>query len=203
MQLSLPEHKMQEVKALLWDWQGRKSVTKKEIQSLAGKLQHAVKVVRPGRCFAWHIYDLTSVRGGQNQRVRLNQQIRSNIQWWITFVDTWNGISLFWKLIFHPGHPSMVWCLWLKTSGFPSCGQTHCRSCPYRPQRAHANNDHRIRLGKVLGRESGTIHEWQPAVVTVLTKSFCYDTHLMGYLQCIVFCAARNNFWLRHNIHLP
>ena len=97
MQLSLPEHKMQELKALLRDWQGRKPATKKEMQLLAGKLQNAAKVVRPGRCFVRHIYDLTSVRGGQNQRVSLNQQIRSDIQWWLTFMDAWNGISLFWK----------------------------------------------------------------------------------------------------------
>ena len=79
----------------------RKKISyQKEIQLLAGKLHYTAKVVRPGRCFVWHIYNLTSVKGGQNKRVRLNQQIRSDIQWWLTFVDTWNG--------HHPGHPSMV-----------------------------------------------------------------------------------------------
>lgn len=47
MQLSLPGHKMTELTSQLQAWQGKKTVTKRDLHSLAGKLQHAAKVVRP------------------------------------------------------------------------------------------------------------------------------------------------------------
>ena len=40
------------------------------------------------------------------------------------------------------------------------------------------------------------------AVIMVLTKLFCHDTCLMGYLRCIVFCATRYNFWFTEQ-HTP
>ena len=36
---------------MIRDWQGRRSCQKRELQSLVGKLQHACKVVKPGRSF--------------------------------------------------------------------------------------------------------------------------------------------------------
>lgn len=73
MQLSLPHRKLTELKSILQVWQGRKAARKVEIQSLAGKLQHAAKAIRPGRCFVRQIYELTKVKGGQNQMVRLKR----------------------------------------------------------------------------------------------------------------------------------
>ena len=61
MQPSLPKHQLREQQTLLKTWQGRKTATKRKLQSLAGKLQHAAKIVRPGRCFIHHIYDLTTL----------------------------------------------------------------------------------------------------------------------------------------------
>ena len=81
MQLSLPNAKLLVFHSLLHFWKGRKAITKREAQSLAGKLQHAATVVRPGRCFVRHIYELTSRKGGPNQLLRLNRQARSDIQW--------------------------------------------------------------------------------------------------------------------------
>ena len=73
------------------------SSTKVEVQSLAGILQHAAKVVRPRRCFIRQIYELAKIKGGPNQRVRLNREIRSDIEWWVQFMESWNGGSVFWK----------------------------------------------------------------------------------------------------------
>ena len=119
MQLTLPENKLEELKSLLQEYQGRKTLTKREVQSLAGKLQHAAKVVRPGRCFVWHIYDLTSVKGGPNQPVRLNHRVRSDVQWWLAFMEGWNGVSLYWK----PRNDSPDIKVWSDASGSWGAGR--------------------------------------------------------------------------------
>ena len=89
MQLSLSEERMVELRSLLQNWKGRKVATKREAQSLAGKLQHASRVVRLGRCFVHHIYDLIAEKAGPDQLVRLNREVRSDLQWCLTFMNTW------------------------------------------------------------------------------------------------------------------
>ena len=52
MQLRLPPEKLKKLRELLVArWRTRKSCTKKELQSLVGHLNHAGKVIRPGRRF--------------------------------------------------------------------------------------------------------------------------------------------------------
>lgn len=60
LELRLPEVKMQELKSLLVQWLGKKHCVKRDLESLAGKIQQACKVVRPGRCFLRHLYVATS-----------------------------------------------------------------------------------------------------------------------------------------------
>ena len=118
MQLSLPGKKISDLGSILQSWLGKKTATKRDAQSLAGKLQHAANVVRPGRCFIRHIYDLTALKGGPNQVVRLNRHVRSDIQWWYTFITSWNGISLFWKS--RSTSPDVQ--VWSDASGNWGCG---------------------------------------------------------------------------------
>ena len=59
LQLQLPERKRVALFGLVKELASRKSATKLELQSLAGKLIHAAKVVRPGWCLpgqhmSWH-----------------------------------------------------------------------------------------------------------------------------------------------------
>ena len=51
MQLRLPANKLAELRNLVKQWMQWKSCLKKDLQSMAGKLQHACKVVRLGRTF--------------------------------------------------------------------------------------------------------------------------------------------------------
>ena len=56
--LRLPGRKLASLKALISSWKDRRSCRKVELQSLAGKLQHACKVVRPGRSFLRRVFQL-------------------------------------------------------------------------------------------------------------------------------------------------
>ena len=48
MILCLPASKLDELRLLVAQWQGKKFCRKKDLQSLVGKLQQAYKVVHPG-----------------------------------------------------------------------------------------------------------------------------------------------------------
>eukprot|EP00731_Ephydatia_muelleri_P016296 Em0009g720a len=54
LQLSLPEEKLRDLKALIQSWVARKVTTARDLKSLVGKLENACKVVRPGR-LEWRV----------------------------------------------------------------------------------------------------------------------------------------------------
>ena len=94
MQLRLPMVKLKKLKELVASWRKRKGCRKRELQSLAGHLNHACKVVRPGRRFLRGIFGLLSQFGRRDHMIRLNAGFRADLEWWHAFVADWNGVSM-------------------------------------------------------------------------------------------------------------
>ena len=61
-----------------------------------GLLQHATKVVRPGRPFLYRLHVLQNVGSHPDHHVRLSSAARADITWWFLFADRWNGLSMAW-----------------------------------------------------------------------------------------------------------
>lgn len=94
MQLQLPEEKLGRLKESVTAWRRRKCCTKRDLLSLIGTLQHAAKVVRPGRSFIRRMIDLSTVRSHMNATLRLNREFRSDLEWWYQLATVWNGVSI-------------------------------------------------------------------------------------------------------------
>ena len=94
MQLRLPADKLHCLSQLIREWRGRKSCKKRELLSLLGSLQHAAKVVKPGRAFVRRMIELSTVRKHMDAYIRINQEFRSDVEWWYQMVATWNGVSI-------------------------------------------------------------------------------------------------------------
>ena len=71
------------------EWLGRHSCRKKELQSLVGKLQHACRVVKPGRSFLRRVIELLAAVKRDFHHVRLNASFRSDLVWWD--IHSWRG----------------------------------------------------------------------------------------------------------------
>ena len=90
----LPAHKLRELKELVEEWLLKKLCRVRELQSLVSKLQHACKVVRPGRTFLRRMFEL--LKGGASKQpwVRLNTSFRSDLLRWYQFLESWNGVAM-------------------------------------------------------------------------------------------------------------
>ena len=95
--LRLPAEKLTRLQRQLRTWAPRKVCRRRQLESLIGVLQHAGRVVRPGRTFTRRMIDLLSIRGAQSSHhhIRLNQQFQADLQWWRVFAAHWNGVSVF------------------------------------------------------------------------------------------------------------
>ena len=120
-ELRLPITKLQRLRALLLEWGDHKTCAHKELESLIGQLNHACKVIRPGRSFLRRMIDLIHSRssspGSRLAPIRLNQQFRADLAWWTTFAFQWNGTS------FLPPPPHLpTWYVFSDASGSWGCG---------------------------------------------------------------------------------
>lgn len=93
LSIRLPSDKFQELSALLRVWVGRKKCTKRELLSLIGSLSFACKCVKPGRMFLRRLITLSTKVTSLSHHISLNAEARADIQWWIDFLPTWNGVS--------------------------------------------------------------------------------------------------------------
>ena len=90
MVVRLPEEKLWRTLAMVQEWAGKK----RELESLLGHLQHAATVVRPGRTFVRRLIELLSMTQSRDRWIRLNASSRSDLRWWLQFMQGWNGVAM-------------------------------------------------------------------------------------------------------------
>ena len=94
LEMRLPWNKLRDLQQTTEVWSGRRSCRKKELESLVGKLSHASRVVQPGKTFLRQLFELLKGTRRGFHHIRLNVAARSDIYWWSTFSQSWNGVSL-------------------------------------------------------------------------------------------------------------
>jgi len=94
MTVEVTPERVQELLVLLKTWQDRKSASKKDIQSLIGKLQFAAKCVASGRLFVSRILYLLRGLKLPTHRRKLSKEFRKDIGWWQSFLVKFNGVSI-------------------------------------------------------------------------------------------------------------
>ena len=92
--LSIPPDKLEEVRSELLRWKNVKSVTKRQLQSLLGKLFWISRCVRPGRTFLSRMLDTLRRLKYNYSRTRLSTEFRLDLAWWQNFMETYNGVSM-------------------------------------------------------------------------------------------------------------
>ena len=94
LELRFPGDKLSRLRSIIAAWRDKKSCTKRDLLSLIGHLQHACKVVRYGHTFLRRMINLSTGVKELHHHIRLNASFRSDLQWWATFLPTWNGVSM-------------------------------------------------------------------------------------------------------------
>ena len=91
----LPLEKLRKCADLISDFQKRKKITLREIQSLIGLLNFACSVIIPGRAFLRRLIDLTHGIRLSHHLIRLNRETKQDLNVWLSFLANYNGRSFF------------------------------------------------------------------------------------------------------------
>lgn len=124
MELRLLQEKLRDLMGLVGT--GRRSCTRTELESLIGKLGHACKVVRPGKTFMRHMFELMAGTRQAHHHIRIGTALRSDLRWWATFTEDWNGASLLQEFgLRHVSHMSAGQTLLGTLAGCRLSGRQH------------------------------------------------------------------------------
>ena len=94
-QLILPDSKLCELRAILSETLTKRSITKRDLQSLVGKLNFAARVVFGGRTFLRRIIDVMNTLKRPHHHTRPTAKLRADLSWWAEFLSVFNGVSFF------------------------------------------------------------------------------------------------------------
>ena len=90
--LSIDDSRLLEITELVTLWLEKSCATRRELQSLLGKLNYVAACVRPGRVFISRILEL--LRGCTGDGVTLSGSFRKDLLWWKCFLPLFNGVRM-------------------------------------------------------------------------------------------------------------
>jgi len=121
MEARLPLDKLQRIRLQVSSWLDKKKAKKRQILSLVGLLQHATKVVKPGRTFVARMYRAAARLRKLHHVTRLSKEFKSDLKWWHMFITYWNGVSFLTEFSSSPP-PCFDNCIQTDASGHWGCG---------------------------------------------------------------------------------
>lgn len=95
MTLEICPGRLQEIQVLVSEWLKKSNASRKELQSLLGKLSFVSSCVRPGRIFVQRLLTfLRSIFSQPEQRFTLPEYIKGDLRWWQVYLPEYNGVSM-------------------------------------------------------------------------------------------------------------
>lgn len=95
MQSRLPQDKITKCIGKIDKVLSKDRVMKKTLESLAGLLNFACRVIRPGRAFLRRTYSTIAAQHHSYKPIRVSKSIKDDLLMWRTFLQGFNGVTMF------------------------------------------------------------------------------------------------------------
>ena len=95
MTMEVTHERIQDMLQELNTWNTRQSASRKELESLIGKLQFASNCVKPGRTFIARLIQWLK-QMDRRHKYPIPPEARKDIAWWGKFLEQYKGISILW-----------------------------------------------------------------------------------------------------------
>ena len=203
MSISLPKDKQDGILCVIRRFLNKTRATKRQMQSLAGKLNHAARVVRGGRTFLRRILDCIVRLQHGHHKCKITGAVRQDILWWHDFMVQFNGKA---TCIDSSNAVTVATDACLEGGGAFHQGDFYY---------VHWASDYPRLSGLPINYKEAAMaalcvqrwaHLWQnklvylysdnQCAVSIINKCACRDSEVMLLL--------RDNFWLaaKHNVHV-
>ena len=201
--LSLPADKAADLRAELEGVLGRRSVTRKVLQSLAGRLNWAAQVIHGGRPHIRRIIDRMNTLKSQGHRTRITRGILLDVKWWLDFLAVFNGSA---PIIDHRQYtPVQIDACGSGAGGFYNGAWYHLRWPDWSgTEHLHINMKEVLALepaarlwGHLWRDRQVTVYSDNTSAVSIINKGTTKDPRVMHSLRNVFWLSAIYNFRLR------
>ena len=206
-EMRIDSSRLTEIINLLHTWSTKRRCTKRQLQSLIGKLHFICNVCRPGRTFLRRMIDVLCKANHPTHHLRLNRAFHMDLSWWRIFRPSWNGCSFFFddEWISSPhlelytdacdsGFGAYFSGNWLYGS-FADHDIPHSRSITFKELYAIAAAVHT--WSDSLACRNILFHCDNLSVVHILSSGTSKCRHIMILLRFLFFTCAHHNIMLR------
>ena len=202
--LKIPDEKMAEIKSLCKQWTQKITATKRQLQSLLGKLLYIHRCVRPSRLFLNRM--LALLRSSHNDHhIRLTDTFKRDIAWFNVFLDRFNGKTM----IHNQGSPQVHAFVDASLSGVGAIWEDNVYAATYPPGFTQNLSIVHLELiniwvmlniwGKYWGHKLVKIWCDNEAVVHILTSGKTRDEVLALYARSIWLLLASNDIQTQYS----
>jgi len=208
----IDDERLREILDLVRQWATRSRCTKRQLQSLLGKLNFVCNVCRPGRTFLSRMIALLSKARHPRHHLRLTKAFKMDLKWWSTFLPEWNGKSFFLDQYWSN---NTVLDLFTDASGqaFGACYQTAWLYDTFKTQGIPSRRSITFKelfaiiaaltaWGPKLTRKRIRFHCDNQAVVAILNKGSSKCPHVMTLARYAFYICARHSIEIAA-VHIP
>lgn len=204
MTLALPQDKLAKTRTILDGFAARTRASRRQLQSLAGKLNWCCQVIAGGRAYLRRILDTMNTLKQPHHKARLTKEFHADILWWRTFLSVFNGT----QSCLTP-YSTITLQVDSSTTGagmFMEGDWAYCHWATDMPNIADLHINHKETITIVLAARRWA-HLWTNKTVNVHTDSITAKAainkghskckHIMPYLRELVWLSALFNFKVR------
>ena len=192
MSITIPPAKLQEILDLAGDWASRKRASRRDLQRLAGKLNHISQCLLPARKFMGRI--LATLRAApQVGTILVGDELRRDIQWFIRYARQCNG-----RLLMTPTLPTFE----IQCDACPEGGGGFSReayySARYPPQLAEQHHISRIEALNIVVAIKTLVPEDMRSTELIITTDNSAAMHTIntGKTKDPTLAACSRELWL-------
>lgn len=202
-EIRMPEDKIRAFLSLANEIRGKRSISRRELQSLVGHVNHLGKGVPPARLFMNRM--LAALRAATRKWIRVDELLKADLTWFITFLRTYNGRSLI-----VTGEPDIVIEADSCMSGRGAWSNEKCYTYEYAPDMVSGWSISelktyncliaaRVLLDGVENRVVNIICD-NSAAISSLSSGSARDTNILAICRAFWFLSAEKNlrFTFRH-----
>lgn len=202
MESSLPLDKLQKGKKLLSTFICKNSCKLRELQSLIGFLNFCCSVITCGRAFLRRLINLTIGIIKPYFHIRLNKAVKADLQLWLSFLEWYNGKSMFLNEKFLSSNLLKLYTDSAKSLGYGAVYGPYWFYGPFPPVWKTFNITFLELFPIVLA-----VHIWAPlwknhsilfftdnlALVSIINNQTSKNPQIMGLLRILILACLQNN----------
>ena len=204
MTLRPPQDKLCDIRRCLVGISRAPKITKRQLQSLIGKLNWVTQVIHGRRFHLRRLLDRISGLRYPSHRTRVTRDMRADIAWWLGFMDCFNGLTKWWILA-----PLRLWPLMpAPKRPVPTTWDTCCtrpgKKCWHDAAPLHINYKEVLALepaaqawAPLWADKQIYVHCDNQCAVHTINKGMSKHPIVMASLRRIFWLSAIHNFRLR------